>query len=61
MGSPIAILNIGPTRADDLAQLKINARSGEVCAELFEISYLCLVDAMSLYTWFSAFLTEDVF
>lgn len=36
MGSPIAILNIGPTRADDLACLKINARSGEVCVEPFE-------------------------
>lgn len=30
MGSPIAILNIGPTRADDLAFLKIEKRSGEV-------------------------------
>lgn len=32
MGSPIAILNIGPTRADDLAHLKVSARSGEVSA-----------------------------
>lgn len=32
MGSPIAILNIGPTRADDLAHFKVSARSGEVSA-----------------------------
>lgn len=37
MGSPIAILNIGPTRADDLAQLKINARSGEVLPWLLDM------------------------
>lgn len=37
MGSPIAILNIGPTRADDLARLKIDARSGEVCVEPCDI------------------------
>jgi hypothetical protein len=29
MGSPIATLNIGPTRADDLALFKVSARSGE--------------------------------
>jgi len=37
MGSPIAILNIGPTRADDLARLKIDARSGEVSTEPFDV------------------------
>ncbi|KAG0629697.1 hypothetical protein M758_1G123200 [Ceratodon purpureus] len=37
MGSPIAILNIGPTRADDLAHLKINARSGEVLPRLLNM------------------------
>ncbi|XP_024398720.1 NAD-dependent protein deacylase SRT2 isoform X3 [Physcomitrium patens] len=37
MGSPIAILNIGPTRADDLAHFKINARSGEVLPRLLNM------------------------
>ena len=27
---PVAIINVGPTRADDMATLKIEARSGEV-------------------------------
>lgn len=27
---PVAILNIGPTRADHLAELKVSARCGEV-------------------------------
>jgi NAD-dependent deacetylase sirtuin 4 len=29
-GAPVAIVNIGPTRADDIATLKIEAQSGEV-------------------------------
>ena len=29
-GCPITLLNVGPTRADDLATLKIEARCGEV-------------------------------
>lgn len=29
-GKPVAILNIGPTRADKLADLKIDAKCGEV-------------------------------
>lgn len=37
MGSPIAILNIGPTRADDLAFLKIEKRSGEVLPRLLAL------------------------
>jgi len=37
MGSPIAILNIGPTRADDLARLKIDARCGEVLPRLLDM------------------------
>lgn len=37
MGSPIAILNIGPTRADDLARLRIDARSGEVLPRLLDM------------------------
>ncbi|KAG0575902.1 hypothetical protein KC19_5G038900 [Ceratodon purpureus] len=37
MGAPIAILNIGPTRADDLAHLKISARSGEVLPQLLDM------------------------
>jgi NAD-dependent SIR2 family protein deacetylase len=32
-GLPIAIVNIGPTRADDLASLKIEAKCGEVLRE----------------------------
>lgn len=31
-GAPIAIINIGETRADDFVSLKINARCGEVRA-----------------------------
>ena len=33
-GTPIAIVNIGPTRADDLATLKVEARCGEVLSSL---------------------------
>ena len=33
-GLPIAIVNIGPTRADDLAAVKIEAKCGEVLSEL---------------------------
>lgn len=33
-GIPIAIVNIGPTRADDLATIKIEARCGEVLTSL---------------------------
>ena len=33
-GAPLAILNIGPTRADDLADLKIEARAGDVLPKL---------------------------
>lgn len=32
-GTPIAIVNIGPTRADDLASLKIEAKCGEVLSD----------------------------
>ncbi|HEX8408848.1 MAG TPA: NAD-dependent protein deacetylase [Thermoanaerobaculia bacterium] len=35
-GLPIAILNIGPTRADDLATLKIAERAGAVLASVVE-------------------------
>lgn len=34
IGIPIAILNIGKTRADSLAQLKISARCGEVLTKI---------------------------
>ena len=30
LGLPIAILNIGPTRADSIVDLKIEAKAGEV-------------------------------
>ncbi|KAK2079495.1 hypothetical protein QBZ16_001889 [Prototheca wickerhamii] len=33
-GAPLAILSIGPTRADDLADLKIEARAGDVLPKL---------------------------
>lgn len=61
MGSPIAILNIGPTRADDLAHLKINARSGEVCAEALEIDTFVFWYYEHLYLVSLAFLIQDVF
>lgn len=35
-GIPLAIVNIGPTRADELASVKIEARAGEVLAEAVE-------------------------
>lgn len=31
---PVAILNIGPTRADHLAELKVSGRCGEVLSVL---------------------------
>jgi NAD-dependent SIR2 family protein deacetylase len=34
LGIPVAIVNIGPTRADDLATLKIERRAGEALSEL---------------------------
>ncbi len=33
-GARLAILTAGPTRADDLAELKVEARAGEVLARL---------------------------
>ncbi|HKO57540.1 MAG TPA: NAD-dependent protein deacetylase [Thermoanaerobaculia bacterium] len=33
-GVPIAIVNIGPTRADDLASVKVEAKCGEVLSEV---------------------------
>lgn len=33
-GKPVALLNIGPTRADDLATLKLEARCGELVPRL---------------------------
>lgn len=36
-GQPIAILNIGPTRADALASLKIEARVGEILPRLLPL------------------------
>lgn len=43
MGSPIALLNVGPTRADDLATLKIDGRSGEVSS--FSLTIEVIIDA----------------
>ena len=34
IGLPIAVINIGPTRADDLVQAKISARASEVLPRL---------------------------
>ncbi|KAJ7543415.1 hypothetical protein O6H91_09G037400 [Diphasiastrum complanatum] len=36
-GLPVAILNIGPTRADELASIKVEARSGEVLPRLLSM------------------------
>lgn len=33
-GAQVAIVTAGPTRADDLAQLKVEGRAGEVMARL---------------------------
>ncbi|KAL6778089.1 SRTB1 [Auxenochlorella protothecoides x Auxenochlorella symbiontica] len=33
-GAPLALLSVGPNRADDLADLKVEARAGEVLARL---------------------------
>ncbi|XP_078039864.1 NAD-dependent protein deacylase Sirt4 isoform X2 [Augochlora pura] len=35
IGIPIAILNIGPTRADNLAIIKVEGRCGEVLSKIF--------------------------
>jgi NAD-dependent SIR2 family protein deacetylase len=35
-GIPIAIVNIGPTRGDELASFKIEAKCGEVLREIAE-------------------------
>lgn len=37
-GIPIAVLNIGPTRGDDLATLKIKARCGEALSAAIRIA-----------------------
>lgn len=39
-GVPIAIVNIGPTRGDDLAQIKIEGKCGEVLAAVSRASTL---------------------
>lgn len=36
MGKPLLIINIGPTRADSLADVKVVARSGEIFEKLME-------------------------
>ncbi|CAM6026611.1 unnamed protein product [Sphagnum balticum] len=36
-GAPIAIVNIGPTRADDIATLKIEAQSGEILPRVLDL------------------------
>ena len=35
-GTPVAVLNIGPTRADDLCTLKVEASCAEVLQALLE-------------------------
>ncbi|GAQ88208.1 sirtuin [Klebsormidium nitens] len=40
--TPIAILNVGPTRADDLATLRVGARSGEVLPRLLNCGSLTI-------------------
>jgi len=34
-GKPMAIVNIGPTRADHLADLKINAKCGDILPNIY--------------------------
>ena len=34
MGQPVIVVNLGPTRADDLAELHVHARCGDVMSEL---------------------------
>ncbi|KAG1369942.1 NAD-dependent protein deacylase SRT2 [Cocos nucifera] len=41
-GAPIAIINIGETRADDFVFLKINARCGEILPRLLEMGCLAI-------------------
>ncbi|XP_019708207.1 NAD-dependent protein deacylase SRT2 isoform X2 [Elaeis guineensis] len=41
-GAPIAIINIGETRADDFVSLKINARCGEILPRLLEMGCLAM-------------------
>lgn len=36
LGKPLLIINIGPTRADDLADVKVVARSGEIFGKLMD-------------------------
>lgn len=45
--SPIAIVNIGPTRADDLASIKIEARCGEILPRLLAMGSLDVPRASS--------------
>jgi NAD-dependent deacetylase sirtuin 4 len=40
-GATLAIVNVGPTRADDLATLKVEALAGEVMMQL--ASHHCLL------------------
>ncbi|KAJ3671669.1 hypothetical protein LUZ60_007748 [Juncus effusus] len=40
--APIAIVNIGDTRADDLVSLKINARCGEILPRLLDMGRLAV-------------------
>uniref|UniRef100_A0A1B0DJC7 Uncharacterized protein n=2 Tax=Phlebotomus papatasi TaxID=29031 RepID=A0A1B0DJC7_PHLPP len=35
LGLPVAIVNIGPTRGDDYADLKISAKCGDIIPRLF--------------------------
>lgn len=46
--TPIAIVSIGDTRADDLASLKINARCGEVCYCSLFLIYNSLASPLQL-------------
>lgn len=47
VNSPIAIVNIGPTRADDLVSIKIEARCGEILPRLLAIGSLDVPRASS--------------
>ncbi len=57
-GAPVAIVNIGPTRADDIATLKIEAQSGEVVnlitnyMHLTFTGFIAWIDLPCFLNWF---------
>lgn len=48
-GAPVAIVNIGKTRADEFVSLKINARCGEVGILCFDLD--CLLPQLKYHNY----------